>query len=167
MADIAAEAGISRQTLYASFSNKDELLVAVIKKLTENKLEAVDNAWSSLETVEDKLDAFLAVCVTPYFDQLRAMPDSGDLIEGFNAEGKAEIRKAEDRKTAALTSIFLPYSDELQKSGTTAEALAGLVVSAATSFIFTARDHRHLETLLRSLKLAVLCQLGIKPSIKP
>ena len=164
MADIAAETGISRQTLYASFKNKDEVLVAVVRAFSAKKLETIVDAWSRLETVEEKIDAFFAVRIVPYFDQMRAMPDSGDLIGGFNAEGKAEIKKAEDEKAKALSSMFVPFEKALHQHGTTARALAGLIVSAADSFIFTARDREHLEALLESLKLAALCQLGIKPA---
>ena len=164
MADIAAETGISRQTLYASFKNKEEVLTAVIRVFSAKKLEAITTAWSGLETVEEKLDAFFAIGIIPYFEQLRAMPDFGDLIGEFGKSGDAEKQKTIRQKTEALAALFEPYEDRLKQSGATAERLAGLIVSSADSFVFTAHDRAHLDSLLGSLKLAVLCQLGIKPA---
>ena len=164
MADIAAETGISRQTLYASFKNKEEVLTAVIRVFSAKKLEAITTAWANLESIEEKLDAFFAIGIIPYFEQLRAMPDFGDLIGEFGKSGDAEKQKAIRQKTEALAALFEPCEDRLRQSGATAEGLAGLIVSSADSFVFTAHDRAHLDSLVNSLKLAALCQLGIQPA---
>ena len=55
MGDIAAEAGVSRQTLYGRFDNKDGVLRAVIHYVSDQVLARIVSEWASTENLGDKL----------------------------------------------------------------------------------------------------------------
>ena len=46
MSDIATAAGISRQTLYSSYANKEEVLAAAICYSADRTMEALEADWS-------------------------------------------------------------------------------------------------------------------------
>lgn len=160
MGDIASEAGISRQTLYASYAGKEEVLAAAVRYSTDKTLEALEADWRSEGTMSDKLDAYLQHCVIAYYDIISKMPDSEDLITGYNAVGMAEQEKAYQRKKDMLASILKPYEAKLSAAGSTPAEFADFFVSASANLKFTAESRDHLLSLLASLKKASLALLG-------
>ncbi|MCB1385240.1 MAG: TetR/AcrR family transcriptional regulator [Nitratireductor sp.] len=156
MADIASESGISRQALYARFTSKHAIMTAAIAWFTEEKLARLETEWCRLDRLADKLDAYFRLIVVPYFEQLRAMPDFGDLLTGVSEESRAAKERAVNDKKARIASLFTPYGRQLGTSGSSPDALAELVVTSAEGFVFTARDRAHLDTLLSNLRQAAL-----------
>lgn len=160
MADIAAEMGISRQTLYASFTNKGDVIRAVIREYAAHKLAEVKAGWQGVSEPSGKIDVYFLKGVLPYFDKLREMPDFSDLVSGFNEAGRREKERADEQKREALETIFADHRLALEKRGTDPAAVADLLRTSAESFVFTARDRRHLEMLLASLKQALLSMIA-------
>ena len=160
MGDIASEIGISRQTLYASYANKEEILAAAVKHSLEEILQNMRQSWASLDTVSEKLDSYFEIAIFPYFDLLRSAPDFDDLMNGFNTAGKVEKERGSIEKKKLFQSLFSPYQHKLDATNTTPEDLADLLCSSSENFLYTANDRTHLEKLVNSLKMAILALLG-------
>ena len=149
MGDIAEAVGVSRQTLYATFATKDDLLVATIRYLADKSLLELKARWATVDSVEDKLDVFFDVVAVRLFEQLQATPDARDILTGFNDAGRKVVAEARAAKIAALAEIFAPYRDQIVRSGTTVEAFAEMIADATYAFKYRAED---LERLMRSFK---------------
>ena len=87
MRDLAEEAGVSRQTLYNTYSNKDEVVRAAIRFSTDCGIEAVNAGWANDQTLGQKLDRFFELGPVSWFDLIQSSPDAADLIDGLNAAG--------------------------------------------------------------------------------
>lgn len=160
MGDIAERAGISRQTLYSSYANKDDILAAAVRHAANKTMEAITCAWQSADAIADKLDIYFQRAVVDYFDLLSQMPDADDLLTGFSESGAAVIEEAEARKADALASQLEPYAKQLEAAGMTVMDLADFIQSSSASFKYAARDKTHLNRLLKSLKTSVLTLVG-------
>ena len=162
MADIASETGISRQTLYASYASKEDILAAAVKHSMKEILENLTQSWEMLDTINEKLESYFEIAIFPYFDLLRAMPDYEDLMNGFNQAGKAEKERAIEQKKKLFQSLFENYQEQLEATDTSPYDLADLFCSSSENFMHTANDRAHLERLTNSLKMATLSLLGEK-----
>ena len=156
MSDIATEAGVSRQTVYATFGNKNNVLAAAIGFLSDIRLEEVKAKWTELDDLGDKLDAYFEIAVIPAYDLIRQSPEADEMIGGYNEEGKAAFRAARERRSAAMARVLAPYADQIEKSGQSVDDFAKFFVITSTNFKYAVTDRDELLLMLRSLKVAVL-----------
>ncbi|MBC7282841.1 TetR/AcrR family transcriptional regulator [Hoeflea sp.] len=160
MGDIAAGAGISRQTLYARYANKAEIIDAAMRLITEKVVGQVSEAWLEAGSISEKLDIFLDYAIVRFFDQVKQMPDSIDLMTGSGDGGTSARHGAEQGKIDLLAGLFEARRDKLTANGTSPRDLADFFYQGSASFLFTARDLGHLKALLASLKRTTLMMLG-------
>lgn len=156
MNDIASEAAISRQTLYNSFSNKDEVLRGTIRHMAGTAVAAVTAEWQGATTLGEKLDILFRHTVVMPFELIHAMPDADDIISGFNAAGKEEIAKAHERYRLLIEEVLVPHEATIRSAGLNPNQLSDFVCNAAMGFKHDARDKEHLLELLRSLSILVV-----------
>ena len=159
MGDIAAQAGVSRQTLYASYANKDDILSAAILHLTDQALARIRAGWQDQPDIGKRLDLYFAEAVIAPFEMLQKSPDSGDVISGSNAVTRAAIAQADSAKRTLLLEAFHLHTDAIQRSGQTPAQFAEFVQVCAAGFKVSAVDKPTLLRLLAALKTAVLAVL--------
>ena len=159
MGDIAAEAGLSRQTLYARYANKADIIDAVMRLITDRVVGQVSEAWLEAGSISEKLDIFLDFAIVRFFEQIKRMPDSIDLMTGSGG-GPAPQQRAEQGKIDLLAGLFAARREALAAHGTTPQDLAEFFYQGSASFKFTAHDLDHLGTLLATLKRTTLMMLG-------
>ncbi|MEM7300449.1 MAG: TetR/AcrR family transcriptional regulator [Pseudomonadota bacterium] len=157
MSDIASEAGVSRQTLYASYSCKEQIMTACLRHMADEKHATIQCEWKNVTTLSEKLDIFFQYCVVEPFNMLKAMPDSEDLYSGFNAAAMAELERANQEKKGLLETLFSDAAIAGQKVSTS--DLAEMTVRASGSFKYEVGDEEHLKRLLDALKTSVLAAL--------
>jgi AcrR family transcriptional regulator len=87
MADIAAEAGVGKGTLYRYFHDKEELYLALLTRLADEFLQQVAVVTAGPGSARQRLEQFAAV-VIEYFD---SQPHLLDLIQ------RAEVRSEQGR----------------------------------------------------------------------
>ncbi|MEQ8306600.1 MAG: helix-turn-helix domain-containing protein [Hoeflea sp.] len=160
MGDIAEQAGVSRQTLYARHSNKDEIMAAAMKLIAERVCHEVTQGWGAAQDIGERLDIFLDCAVVRFFDQIRRMPDASDILTGHGDSARAAQVAAENGKLALLSDMFAPYAAVLASRGSSPAELAEFFYATASSFNFTAQDEAHLARLLGTLKQSTLTMLG-------
>ncbi|MEI5101979.1 TetR family transcriptional regulator [Streptomyces sp. PmtG] len=147
MAAVAAAAGVTRQTVYAHFSSRDDLLTAVVDRVTEKVSEAMDAAAADAgpppEALLRLLDAAWSVAETypalirlggrpapPEEDRSRHAPIAdrvaGVLRRGRDA-GDFDPRPALSWQVAAVIALNHATGDEVRAGRVpAAEATAAL-----------------------------------------
>jgi len=160
MNDIANAAEISRQTLYNSFANKDEVLRAAVRQGCERSVTDIRQDWQQAAGLGEKLDAFFQHTVIFYYDFIHSAPDADDIVSGFNTAGKDELEKAQDRYKSLLEEVLSPYETTISNAGMTVSQLAEIVCVSSVGYKYKARSKAHLEELLRSLKIMTLTLAG-------
>jgi AcrR family transcriptional regulator len=156
MGDIAKEADISRQTLYASFANKDEIIVAALHYFSTKTQTAVLLAWETQSDLSEKLDTFFQLEIRNIFEMVRNSPDAEELTTGANTETRAAIKCVYMEKQNMLARLFAPYQDAIVASGQNLDDFAYFVQSSAINFKHSADNLDDLNRLLASLQSMVL-----------
>lgn len=160
MGEIAERAGISRQTLYSMYANKDDILTAAMRHATDKTLADIALAWKSAGSLGEKLDIYFDHAVVAWYEQLRTMPDANDLLTGMGEVTSDVIKAAEGRKAHLLAEALAPYAQRLGADGPSPSDLADFVQSASSGFKYSANDTAHLKRLLGALKSSVLTLVG-------
>jgi AcrR family transcriptional regulator len=162
MGDIADHVGISRQTLYASYANKEEVMAAAMLFLTEKTLVEVREIWQTQSTLSEKVDAFFEHTILKYFRAVQSMPDSEDLLSGPDGFGKDALKHVDQLKTELLADLFAPYETPLAKLDTNPKDFADFVLKSASGFKYSAESEEQLLKLLGSLKQSMMLMLAEK-----
>lgn len=160
MNDIAAEAGIARQTLYNAFSNKDAVLQATIRLMADRATAGIEAGLEDVHDLGDRLDVIFRHITIEHFDLLDASPNSEDIVAGFNASSQNELAAAAKRNKTIISQIMKPYAGEIKKAGLTLDQFADFVERSATAAKYSATSRKHLLSLLAALKIAVLKVTG-------
>ncbi|MEM9470694.1 MAG: helix-turn-helix domain-containing protein [Pseudomonadota bacterium] len=156
MNDIAAEAGVARQTLYNAFSNKDEVLRATIRLFSDRAAARINSGLESADDLGERLDViFKHIAIEP-FDLLNASPNAEDIVAGFNASSQKEIAAAAERNRVMIAQTMEPYRSAIENSGLTLDQFADFVQRSASGAKYNAGNRKHLLRLLAALKVAVL-----------
>ena len=160
MADIAQAAGVSRQTLYNRFANKDEVLRGAVNYLALHRLETMQSDWAQTSDLGSKIEVFFSAAPIFWYDLIRQTPDAADLVEGLHIAAKSELDLAHERWKAALAGMLHPFHNRTGAAGPQTEALADFLYSAAYTAKIDAADRDQLLQRLAVLKAAVLALLG-------
>ena len=125
MADIAEAAGISRQTVYASFGDKDGIIVACIRHVSEASLAAIRARLGGCGTLGERLDVYFEETVVKSFEMLQEAGDPEDLISGHNQAGQGGDRGgprpsggADSRIAGAACRCHRPLRPDARPAGT-------------------------------------------------
>jgi len=106
MADVAREAGVSRQTLYDRFGDKDGVMAAAIGVMGAEICARLSAAFAEAPDLGAKIDAYYRLAVWPVFDMMETLPDAADLERGFGPASQAASQEAEDEKQALLAEML-------------------------------------------------------------
>ncbi|MEL7179508.1 MAG: helix-turn-helix domain-containing protein [Pseudomonadota bacterium] len=150
MEEIAAEAGVSKPTLYATFRNKDAALGGAIRYAKGEALRALTVDWAGM-SLPDKLDMFKDRLVLAGFDMLHAAPDPAAFENAVGEHSQAAIDDTRAAEVAAVAELFASARD-LKGLGTDAHGLAEFIVSSAMNAKRQAQNRDELESYLKVLK---------------
>ncbi len=81
MGDVAQAAGVSRPTLYASYSNKEELLGGVIGHHYTALIQKIREQAKSVPSIDAKLDIYFEHAILALYDLSQSWPDAEDIFE--------------------------------------------------------------------------------------
>lgn len=156
MADIAAEAGVSRQTLYDLFGTRDELIVRSILHLTDRNLDGVREALTRCGSLSERLDAYFEGTVVRSFELLENAGDAEDLLGGHNEAGGEAIAESHRRHETLVRGILEGHASAVARHGLTVADAAHFTVTAVMGFKYGAASREDLDGLLAALKAGVL-----------
>jgi len=117
MDEVAAQAGVSKQTVYAQFASKEALFVAMVRGMTHGAGDKVQHAMDALPlgtTLTEHLIAYavrqLEVARTPQLMQLRRLVIAE--AERFPELGKALYEGGPARAIAGLAAAFAGWAEQ-------------------------------------------------------
>ncbi|TNF21105.1 MAG: TetR/AcrR family transcriptional regulator [Rhodobacteraceae bacterium] len=152
MSDLCQEAGVSRQTFYNTFRNKDDILRALIRRYAENALDEIAAGSAAAPDLGARLDLVFDRMVVAGFDFVASMPNAEDFVDGVHAGTRDEMDQAGARFRAVIAEMLGPHQAALSQHGLTARDLADCVQRAAKAAGRHARDRDHLLTQLATLR---------------
>lgn len=152
MSDLCKEAGVSRQSLYNRFRNKDDILCGLIARYTDRAIEQTTRQLQGLETLGDRLDLVFHRMVVDGYDIACAMPNAQDFIDGVNAASEEALECSAARFRSIIAEVLAPHEAALARSGLTVAELADFIQRAAKAAATHTRDRAHFMTQLRTLR---------------
>ncbi len=114
MAHVAGATGVSRQTLYDRFGDKDGVMAAAIDLIADRVCQDLRAEFATERNLAAQLDAYFRVGVWPTYTIIQAMPDAADFEIGMGESSIAAIRRAGSAKQALLADVlrtYLPRND--------------------------------------------------------
>ena len=160
MSDVAEQAHISRQTLYAHYKNKDELFLAAMEAAYASSLVDLKAAWGKAKNLSDVIDAYYEIAVFRPFEIMREHPDLKDLLRGASDQTAHMAKRVEAEKSALVGAQIAPYGAHLAALNSTPLAVGEYVVRTSSQLKFTTDDLDELKRYLNTLKSAVLAMTG-------
>lgn len=127
MSDVAAEAGVSRRTLYSVFPSKAAVLRAAMRQNSEARLAAMREDCARAADLTQTLDIVLRKLIFEPRASIDANPDAADLMRGINAEAQDELEWKKTAYRAALSDVFAGHRARLEEIGLPLERLAGFI----------------------------------------
>ena len=82
MTDVANAAGVSRQTLYNLYPNREVLVEETIVFLMDKALVEIQNIWATQDNLADKIDTYFKLGPISWYDSIQADPDAAEILEG-------------------------------------------------------------------------------------
>ncbi len=159
MEEIAAEAGVSKPTLYATFRNKDAALGGAIQLSQGAVLQEVRELWDTADDLGPKLDIFFERLVVAGFDMLHAAPDAAAFETSVGEASAAAIAQTREAE-AQLLSDAMSSCAGLAKHGLSPDTFARFTVNAAMNAKRQATSREELIEFLETLKKSVLIVAG-------
>lgn len=153
---VAEMAGVSRQTLYAHFGTKDDLLAAVIRQVVSDMLAQLHHSWQGSETLDQQLEQFFDLAIRKPFDLLQVHPDLKDLLRGVGYKTAQIADHADEEKAAALQQVLARYGQQLASNGISAGQLGGYIVDVSRNLKYSCANREDLDQNLDLLKKSVL-----------
>ena len=151
MEEIAAEAAVSKPTLYSTFRNKDAALAGAILLAKGQSLDQVSGQWTKSDKLSEKLQSFLDIQVLAGFDLLNGSPDAAAFETAVGDTSREAIANSRQAEIEAVHELFDSEISLLRDDSSTKELAAFFVDSAMNAKRLASKRsdlHTYLEMLL-------------------
>lgn len=103
---IAREAGVAKATLYAYFSDKEALFIAVVENVTGRFVDAATVAAQSDGPIASRIEGILAAKFQDLFELVHSSPHAAELIASKDALGGKTVERADRRYLQVLSGAL-------------------------------------------------------------
>lgn len=138
MADIAAEAQLSRPLLYLSFQNKADVFVAAARRFARLCSDAGEAAWPPGMAPRDGLPALARAQHLPVWRMLQGSAHGAELVEAGGGM-LAQLHAEAETRLAAFLASRLPAGHDPDLPGMISAALHGIKGAAVSEAAFDAQ----------------------------
>jgi AcrR family transcriptional regulator len=156
MNDIAAEAGVARQTLYNAFPGKTELLRAAVRMEMARSLEEISVDWAGTTDLGARIDSFFRAGPIAWHDAVTASPELADLLDGMHAVASEELAEGKARWIAFFETSFAEAGLVSRDPGITLREIADFLYTTGKTATNAAASREDLLARLRVVKQAVI-----------
>lgn len=155
MADIAAEAGVSRPALYLWFRSKQDVLRSLAEQLRELALAGAEAGWKAGATFEANLEATILGKDLELFRLLHAS-EHGAEIMAADEKLTAEVSRDLDRRFRALLTAHIAAAAkageiDLAPMDNDAEGFADILATSVKAQVNEAEDEETFRRAVRRL----------------
>ena len=98
--------GVSRQTIYDRFGDKDGIMAAAIDSIADRVCPELRTAFAENDDLSGNIDRYYQIAIWPTYEIIRAIPNASDLERGMGSASTAAIRGVAEVKQAILTAKF-------------------------------------------------------------
>lgn len=159
MSDIAAEAGVARQTVYNAFPGKPELLRATTRLALVDFQTEMRTAWSGATGTAEKIDRFYELGPLHWFDLVQASPAMEEVFVGMNEHAKAEVAEGTRAWIAMWEATLAEDGVKSRDPEVSLTDLAEFFYFSSINAKYSAGSRDVLEARLRTIKSAFLNML--------
>ena len=156
MGDVAQAAGVSRPTLYASYSNKEVLLGGVIGHYYTALIQKTREQAESVASLDAKLNIYFEHAILALYDLSQNWPDAEDVFEFGNQSALNAYEAALLQQKDLLIDLFTTHADTIAAHQLSVDELSDFTMSCANKLKKNVPNRTILETRLRTLKTAIL-----------
>ncbi len=156
MGDVAQAAGVSRPTLYASYSNKEQLLGGVIGHSYTKLIQKIRDEASAVMSIDAKLDLYFEHAIIKLYDLLQNWPDAEDVFELGNQRAIEAYEAALVQQQDLLAEIFAEHADAIKAHQLSIDELSDFTVSCANKLKKNVPSRTILMSRLKTLRSAIL-----------
>jgi AcrR family transcriptional regulator len=160
MADIAREAGVSRQTLYNVYAGKDELLRATVRMTIADGMREVEAAWADCATFDAHLEVFFRLGPLAWYDFAQTSPEAAELMEGIHKIAAEELADAGRIWSARFETLIRAHVPPGHPAQAMATELADFIFATSANAKYGAETRKVLESRLSLLKASVVSLIG-------
>lgn len=153
MADLAQAAGVSRQTIYDRFGDKDGVMASMIDYMSKRTANDMREAFAQYSELGPKLDAYFEIVVWPTYELMQTMPDAADFEKGMGSASTAASQKAAEIKRALLSDMLRA---ELPPQTQAPEDVAAFVERASSRAKMSKITRNELASFLGVLKSSII-----------
>ncbi|MCY4305497.1 MAG: helix-turn-helix domain containing protein [Aestuariivita sp.] len=156
MNEIAAAAGVARQTLYNTFDDKEELIFTALLHYAQKTQENVMQECASLTSPEDRIEILFDQLLMTPFEAMQAFPHLDEVLEIGNKlpdEKRHEITRA---YVDAIGIVLIPYKIRLEERKIDFLKLCRFLKSTFSQLKREAVNKQHLRELFDPLKFTLL-----------
>ena len=157
MDELSRSAGVSRQTRYDRYGDKDGVMAAAIDMLALRLEEELRAAFAKRNELSEKIDAYYEIAVWPIFEVLAAMPDAADLERGLGPRSSRAGLEVAARKQALLTEVFAEHLNGTEQSP---HAIAAFFEQSSSRAKMSGMPREELQQFLAVLKASTLALTG-------
>ncbi len=151
MEEIAAEAGVSKPTLYATFRNKDAALGGAIRLAKSAAIKSVTDEWASTPALPNRLEVFFEKLVLAGFDMLHQSPDAQAFETALGEASQSAIDAMRNAEIEAVGQAF-EGAPGLEALKLRPKDFAQFVVTSAMNAKRLSQSREELEHYLAVLK---------------
>lgn len=155
MADVANSAGISRQSLYNRFKNKDELVRLIARLYFKKNLSLCNNELKTKNNLKDVLDTLVQYFIIEAWMTVRSLPIGDELEQSNHSIISKEWADATDKKITLIKNTFFNYLNKNTRKKEIAYDLAKYFCASANGIKSLANDELELNSLCKTLKLTL------------
>jgi AcrR family transcriptional regulator len=146
MGDVAEAAGVSRQTVYNVFPNREALLIAVVRHHFNSKWAAIHAADSAGKDRKERFEILLDRLVVESWTSMQAMPHADELELEISTTIKHEIADIHAEAKRHLCEFLLPYEQPLKQRNMTPRGLGDMLHHAIVGLKLSTTTREEIES---------------------
>ncbi|WP_316858468.1 TetR/AcrR family transcriptional regulator [uncultured Cohaesibacter sp.] len=158
MADIAKQAGLSRQTVYTTFASKDDLIAETIANRVSAVVDQIREKIADCKSLGEQLDFYFELMVIRPFEFLIDNPDAAFLWRISRVlDQHPAILKAQKKHRQLLADLFVPYTKSIGSADQTPFRLADFIMMTCRELkVGEVKSRKELDQLVETLQATIL-----------
>lgn len=156
MNDIAAAAGVSRQTVYNIFPNREELLAGVVRYHFNSKWQAVRDTIKDVDDRSERIAILLDKLVVTSWESIQAMPHADELELELDTTMRQRLADIHEEAIRNLCEFFLPYEDQLQSRGMCARGIGEMLHLSMVGLKLSSTSREQIDTVVETMRACLI-----------
>nr|WP_321454823.1 TetR/AcrR family transcriptional regulator [uncultured Cohaesibacter sp.] len=157
MTDVAKHSGLSRQTVYAVFANKEDLYAETAYYVFKEHLTEAREAIMHCTSLRDQLGVYFKHMVVKPYLFLQQHPDAQMLWNDAEMKNHPAITKLKQEHRQFLAELFIPYTKYIGIAGQSPANMADFIILACRELkCGKGKSEAELKSLIDTLSASVL-----------